>query len=117
MVRNRSKADRRIRTPPARNFPRVILITVPSWDYYTFTISSPDLWPRIYCSRVTTGRKIGNCHKYEPAIWGGGGGPQGKVMVFTLRSGDFNLHDSEVCSWRTKLNKTNRFYFCNPVKT
>lgn len=32
VVRNRSKADRRIRTPPARNFPRVILTTIV--DYY-----------------------------------------------------------------------------------
>ncbi|CAB0032671.1 unnamed protein product [Trichogramma brassicae] len=37
VVRNRSKSDRRIRTPPVRNFPRVSELISCSWSCATHT--------------------------------------------------------------------------------
>ena len=47
VVRNRSKADRRIRTPPARNFPRVSMFWSDNWLVLIFfvTFSYKQMFP------------------------------------------------------------------------
>jgi hypothetical protein len=59
VVRNRSKADRRIRTPPARNFPRVSISQSDNFLLFFFISRCyPLIWSTLYIHTHTHTRGI-----------------------------------------------------------